>query len=247
MEENGVGSDREHPPARGSVQHTEPTRCTAQPGRLQRADGPKRPNPALCYPLLKCHPRNVATSSSLGRQGLGALSRTTSAHFGRKQAAHFKSSTTAQPQPINQALRQLRLYCGPNPIPSSGLRSLKVLLEPGRDLPGSAGFCLGFASARNKVRFRNKSRAAVFALAGRQHEEPHSLPKQPTASAGDVRPSSPPKNAAGTPGRARYLPAGGGGDGQAVGQQPRRLVLFDELDGDHRDDDLEGKTQGEGI
>lgn len=193
MEENRVGSDREHPPARGSVQHTEPTRCTAQPGRLQRADGPKRPNPALCYPLLKCHPRNVATSSSLGRQGLGALSRTTSAHFGRKQAAHFKSSTTAQPQPINQALRQLRLYCGPNPIPSSGLRSLKVLLEPGRDLPGSAGFCLGFASARNKVKFRNKSRAAVFALAGRQHEEPHSLPKQPTASAGDVRPSSPQK------------------------------------------------------
>lgn len=87
----------------------------------------------------------------------------------------------------------------------------------------------------------------MFALAGRQHEEPHSLRKQPAASAGDVRPSSPPKNAAGSPGRARYLPAGGGGDGQAVGQQPRRLVLFDELDGDHRDDDLEGKTQGEGI
>lgn len=245
--ENGVRRDQKHPPDRGLVRHAEPTGCTAQPGRLQRADGFKCPNPALCYPLLKCHPRNVATSSSLGRQGLGALSRTTSAHFSRKQAAHFKSSTTAQTQPINQALRQLRLYCGPNPIPSSGLRSLKVLLKPGKDLPGSAGFCLGFASARNKVKFRNKSRAAVFALASCQHKELRSLPKQPAASASDARPSSPHKCRRDPRGGPRYLPAGGGGDGQAVGQQPRRLVLFDELDGDHRDDHLEGKTQGKGI
>lgn len=66
----------------------------------------------------------------------------------------------------------------PKPIPCLCLRSLKVLREPGRDLSGSAEFHLGFSSSRNKVKFRNKSKAVVFALAGSQHREQHSLPNQ---------------------------------------------------------------------
>lgn len=68
--------------------------------------------------------------------------------------------------------------CQPKPFPSLYLRSLKVLREPGRDLSGSAEFHLGFASSRNKVKFRNKSKAVVFALAGSQHREQRSLPNQ---------------------------------------------------------------------
>lgn len=68
--------------------------------------------------------------------------------------------------------------CQPKPFPSLYLRSLKVLREPSRDLSGSAEFHLGFASSRNKVKFRNKSKAVVFALAGSQHREQCSLPNQ---------------------------------------------------------------------
>lgn len=66
----------------------------------------------------------------------------------------------------------------PKPFPCLCLRSLKVLREPGRDLSGSAEFHLGFALSRNKVKFRNKSKAVVFALAGSQHREQRSLPNQ---------------------------------------------------------------------
>lgn len=68
--------------------------------------------------------------------------------------------------------------CQPKPFPCLCLRSLKVLREPGRDLSGSAEFHLGFALSRNKVKFRNKSKAVVFALAGSQHREQSSLPNQ---------------------------------------------------------------------
>lgn len=44
-----------------------------------------------------------------------------------------------------------------------------------------------------------------------------------------------------------YLPAGGGGDGQAIGQQPSGLVLLYQLHGHHWDHHLEDKeTQGWG-
>lgn len=106
-------------------------------------------------------------------------------------------------------------------------------------MSSSAEFHSGFASPRNKVKFRQPPRSARDG----NRFIPHS---QITTSSAQGIPRL--RFCRGKAGsrcwkRRRYLSAGVGGDGQAVGQQPSRLVLFDQLYGNHRDHNLEDKKR----
>lgn len=117
-------------------------------------------------------------------------------------------------------------------------------------MSSSAEFHSGLASPRNKAKFRNKSKASQPAPAFSQGWEPLHSPLSNHNRLGAGHPPAevlPRRSRVPTLEAPRYLSAGGGGDGQAVGQQPSCLVLFDQLHGNHRDHNLQGKTKYTGT
>lgn len=129
-------------------------------------------NHALPKPHGNNPGRGWATHAAASRQGL----KTHRAGPRQLTAANTHCDLAAGNSAPYPSFPAAGMNTSPSPSPACALRSLKVLFEPGGDLSGSTEFHLGFALPRNKVKFRNKSKATVFALAGCQHGQHCSTP-----------------------------------------------------------------------